>query len=211
EAILFRSGRAVDRWLKRSQAEGVEGVTTKTPRDFGFLRGRWSCAILAPLLRDRQGVTASRETVRRWPQRGHLVYRRPLPVLQPDEEERRAKLAELRKLQDGLPDDETAVWQDEVEIHTNPKLGQMRMLNGQQAKVEMPGTNTKRHPSGSIPWRTGQVFVTEAAPKQGRDGALFLKHPDDPRRRLRRYKKFHVIGGNASGHTGLEVIQYLWT
>jgi hypothetical protein len=86
----------------------------------------------------------------------------------------------------------------------------MRMLNGQQAKVEMPGTNTKRHPSGSIHWRTGQVSVTEAAPEQGRDGALSLKHPDDLRRRSRRYKKIHVIGGNASGHTGLEVIQYLW-
>src|SRR5512143_2621401 len=108
EAMLFCSSRTVDRWLKRFQAEGVGGltgkkrgrpfrfglgwvavlvswVTTKTPRDFGFLRSRWSCALLALLLRDREGVNASRETVRRWLHRGHLVYRRPRPVLKPDE------------------------------------------------------------------------------------------------------------------------------
>ena len=233
EALLFWSSRTVDRWLKRFQAEGVAGLTgrkrgrpfrlglgwvavlvtwvaTKTPRDFGFLRSRWSCALLVLLLREREGVTASRETVRRWLHRGHLVYRRPRPILKPDEEERQVKLAELRKLLEDLPEDETVVWQDEVEVHTNPKIGRMWMPKGHQAKVETPGTNPKRHLSGSIPWRTGQVFVTEGAPKQGRTGALFLKHLDELRRRLRRYKKVHVICDNASGHTSLEVIQYLW-
>src|SRR5665213_2176494 len=79
EAVLFCSSRTVDRWLKRFEAEGFEGltgrkrgrpfrlglgwvavlvawVTTKTPGDFGFLRSRWSCAVLALLLRDREGV-----------------------------------------------------------------------------------------------------------------------------------------------------------
>jgi putative transposase len=233
EAMLFCSSRTVDRWLKRFQTEGVAGltgrkrgrpfrhglgwvavlvswVTTKTPGDFGFLRSRWSCALLALLPRDREGVRARRETVRRWLHRGNLVYRRPRPVLVPDEEERQAKLAELGTLREGLPDDETAARQDEVEIHTDPKIGRMWMFKGHQAKVETPGTNQKRHLSGSIPGRTGTVFVTEAAPKQGRDGAVFLKHLDELRQRLRRYKKIDVIGDNASGHTSLEVIQYLW-
>jgi transposase len=233
EAMLFCSSRTLDRWKKRFEDQGIDGltgrkrgrpfrfslawvavlvswVTTKTPRDFGFLRSRWSCAILALLLRQQHDLKVSRETVRRFLHRGHLVYRRPRPVLKPDEEERQAKLAELRKLLEGLPGDETAVWQDEVEVHTNPKIGQMGMLKGQQAKVETPGTNKKRHLSGSIHWRTGTVFVTEAAPKQGRDGALFIKHLDELRQRLRRYKKIHVICDNASCHTSLEVIEYLW-
>jgi hypothetical protein len=33
--------------------------------------------------------------------------------------------------------------------------------------------------------------MTEAAPKQGRGGALFLKHLDHRRQRLRRYRKIH--------------------
>src|SRR3954454_14250285 len=84
EAMLFCSSRTVDRWLKRFQADGVAGltgkkrgrpfrlglvwvallvtwVTTKAPSDFGFLRSRWSCAVLALLLRDREGVAASPE------------------------------------------------------------------------------------------------------------------------------------------------------
>jgi putative transposase len=233
EARLFWSSRTLDRGRKRFEAEGIEGltgrkrgrpfrlglgwiavlvtwVTTKTPRDFGFLRSRWSCAVVALLLHDRHGVEVSRETVRRWLHRGHLVYRRPRPTLKPDEQERQAKLAELRALLEGLPDDETAVWQDEVEIHTNPKIGRMWMFKGQQAKLETPGTNKKRHLSGSIPWRTGQTFVTEAAPKPGRNGALFLKRRDDLRRKLRRYRKIHVICDNAGGPTSLEVIPDLW-
>ena len=124
----------------------VTWVTTKTPRDFGFLHSRWSCAALALLLREREGVTASRETVRRLLHRGNLVYRRPRPILKPDERERQTKLAELRKLLEDLPEDETAVWQDEVEIHTNPKIGRMWMLKGRQAEVETPGTNKKQQP-----------------------------------------------------------------
>ncbi len=229
EAMLFCSSRTVDRWLKRFQAEGVAGltgrkrgrpfrlglgwvavlvswVTTQTPSDFGFLRSRWSCVLLAVLLREREGVTASRETVRRWLHRGRLVYRRPRPTLKPNEEERQAKLAELRKMLEGLPDNETAVWQDEVEVHTNPKIGRMWMLVGQQAEVETPGTNKKRHLSGSIHWRTGQVFVTEAAPKQGRNGcsvhqapgraaAEAAALPEDPRH-LRQRGLSHQPGGD---------------
>ena len=233
EAMLFCSSRTVDRWLKRFRDEGVPGltgrkrgrpfrlgfswvavvtywVTHRVPSDFGFLRSRWSCAVLALLLHERHGVTAGRETVRRMLHRGNLVYRRPRPVPPPNVEERRARLAELRTLLEGLPADETAVWQDEVEIHTNPKIGRMWMLKGHQATVQTPGTNKKQHLAGSIHWRTGQVWVTEAAPKQGRNGALFIAHLEDLRRRLRRYKTIHVICDNAGFHTSQEVIEYLW-
>jgi putative transposase len=233
EAVLFCSSRTVDRWLKRFEAEGIEGltgrkrgrpfrfgiwwvavvvawVTAKTPRDFGFLRSRWACATVALLLHEKYDLTVSRETVRRWLRRGDLVYRRPRPVLGPTDPERQAKLDKLRALLANLPDDETVVWQDEVEVHTNPKIGRMWMFRGKQAEVETPGTNKKRHISGSIHWRTGTVFLTEAAPKQGRNAALFIKHLDDLRRRLRRYKKVHVICDNAKFHTCQSVIEYLW-
>lgn len=58
--------------------------------------------LLALLLREREGVRVSRETVRRWLHRGDLVYRRPRPTLKPDEDERQAKLAELRKVLEDL-------------------------------------------------------------------------------------------------------------
>jgi transposase len=233
-SLLFCSSRTIDRWVKRFHAEGMEGlggrkpgrpfrlaaadwvavvvewVTEKVPRDFGFLRGRWSCGTLALLIRESKGVAVGRETVRRWLREGGLVYRRPRPVLGPTDEQREAKLAALRRLLVDLPADETAVFQDEVDINTNPKIGSMWMARGYQAEVETPGNNEKRYLSGSIHWRTGQVFVTEGRPKQGRDTALFLAHLDDLRSRLRRYRKVHVICDNARCHTSEAVAVYLW-
>ena len=231
--LLFCSSRTIDRWVKRFQAEGVEGlaghkpgrpfrfaaewiagvvewVTQMAPRDFGFLRSRWCCEAVAILMLELHQVEVSRETVRRWLHRGNLVYRRPRPVLKPTDPERQGKLNALRALLAGLPDDETAVFQDEVDINTNPKIGAMWMVKGNQAKVETPGTNEKRYLSGSIHWRTGQVFLTQGRPKQGRDTALFLAHLDELRSRLRRYRKIHVICDSAKCHTSDEVAIYLW-
>jgi putative transposase len=165
--LLFCSSRAIDRWVKRFHAEGVQGVaghkpgrpfrlaadwvavvvgwvTTKVPRDFGFLRSRWCCEAVAVLMLELHQVEVRRETVRRWLHRGHLVYRRPRPVVGPKDPERQAKLDALRALLAGLPADETAVFQDEVDINTNPKIGSMWMVKGQQATVETPGNNEKR-------------------------------------------------------------------
>ena len=231
--LLFCSSRTIDRWVKRFHEEGVEGlaghkpgrpfrfaadwiaiviewVTKHAPRDFGFLRSRWCCeAVALVILRDYQ-LSVSRETVRHWLHRGGLVYRRSRPTLGPTDEERQAKLDKLRALLAGLPDDETAVFQDEVDINTNPKIGSMWMVRGEQAEVETPGNNEKRYLSGSIHWRTGQVFLTEGQPNQGRDTALFLAHLDDLQSRLRRYRKIHVICDNAACHTSQAVAIYLW-
>ncbi len=231
--LLFCSSRTIDRWVKRYHTDGVEGlaghkpgrpfrfaaswvatvvawVTQKTPRDVGFLRSRWCCEAVVILLLREHHLEVSREAVRRWLHRGNLVDRRPRPTLGPTDEEREAKLNKLRTLLAGLPDDETAVCQDEVDLNTNPKIGAMWMVMGQQAKVETPGNHEKRYLAGSIQWRTGQVFLTEGKPKQGRNTALFLAHLDELRSRLRRYKRIHVICDNAKCHTSNEVAVYLW-
>src|SRR5512144_562708 len=230
--LLFCSSRTIDRWVKRFRQEGVDGlaghktgrpfrfaadwvqvvvawVTTTAPTAFGFLRSRWCCEAVAVLMRELHQVEVSRETVRRWLHRGNLVYRRPRPTLKPKDPDRQAKLDTLRQLLAKLPDDETAVFQDEVDINTNPKIGSMWMVKGQQAEVTTPGTNEKRYLAGSIHWRTGQVFVTAGKPKQGRNTALFLAHLDELRSRLRRYRKIHVMGDRAKCHTSEAVAIYL--
>jgi putative transposase len=228
-ALLFCSSRTIDRWIKRFHAEGVEGiaghkpgrpfrldpdclgvvlywVTTKLPTDFGFLRSRWTCGVLALLLWSRHGLDVSPETVRRWLHRGEMVYRRPRPTVGPEDEQREAKLERLRKLPAELPADETVVWEDEADINTNPEIGRMWMRRGQQATIPTPGTNDKRYVAGSIHWRTGIVFATEG-PK--RDEKLFLAHLEGLRRRLRRYRKIHVICDCAKFHHSNAVQEYL--
>ena len=151
------------------------------------------------LAEDHQ-VRVSPETVRRWPRRAGLVWRRPRPVPRPRDPQRESKLNALRQLLRGLPEGETAVFMDEVEVNTNPKIGSMWMLEGQQAQVETPGTNEKRLLAGSIHRRTGRLILTEGEPEQGRDAALFCAHLDGLRRAFRHYKVIHVICDNVNTH-----------
>ena len=155
-------------------------------------------------------VEVSRETVRRWLHRGGMVYRRPRPVLGPKDPERQAKLDALRKLLDELPEDETAVFQDEVDINTNPKIGAMWMFKGQQAKVETPGNNREALPVRFDPLADRAGLPHRGGAEAGRNTALFLAHLDDLRSRLRRYRKIHVICDQATCHTSEAVAIYLW-
>jgi transposase len=175
-------------------------VTDLTPRTFGFLRSRWTCALAALLLRQTYGLRVSAETIRRRLHEADLVWCRPRPVLRPTDPNREAILAELRYLLSHLPADETAVWEDEVDINTNPKLGAMWMPKGHQEAVETPGTNEKRYLAGSLSWRTGALVYTLGSQ---RDGELFVRHLDDLRRHLRRYRVIHVLCDNARFHQAL--------
>ena len=113
----------------------------------------------------------------------------------------------IRRLLATLPDDETAGFQDEVDINTNPKIGSMWMFRGQQAEVVTPGTNVKRYLTGSLHWRTGKLLVS--SPGTQRNADLFVRHLDDLRRWLRGYRRIHVICDNAKFHDCAKVQKFL--
>jgi putative transposase len=222
-AVLFTSPDTIARWKSRFHRGGVDEVLgqprgrkrsaawawaavvvawvlTRRPAEFGFARSRWSCEAVAVVLREDYRTPVSRETVRRWLRQAGLVWRRPRPTLRPKDPDRQAKLDALRELLGGLPDDETAVFMDEVDINLNPKIGPMWMRRGEQATVETPGTNEKRYLAGSIHWRTGRVVLTEGLPREGRSAGLFCRHLDGLRRAFRHYKVIHVVCDNARTH-----------
>jgi putative transposase len=187
---------AVVRWLLRG-----------TPRDFGFFRARWSCGLLALLLWEEHRLRLSPETIRRGLRRMEFVWRRPRPVVGPRDPEHAAKVRQIRRLLRALPRDETAVFEDEVDVHLNPKIGSCWMPRGQQAEVTTPGNNEKRHLAGSLHWRTGRLLLS--ASDRQRNAALFVAHLEDLRRRLRAYRLIHVICDNARFHDCRAVRAYL--
>lgn len=194
---------AVPSWLQRVG----HWLAHKSPEDFGYFRTRWSCETLAEVLAWETGESRSAETVRRGLHRLGFVWRRPRPVVGPVDPDHVQKLAKIQELLRNLPPDETAVFQDEVDIHLNPKIGSCWMPKGQQAEVATPGNNVKRHLAGSLVWRTGRLLVS--LPGTRRNADLFVAHLDDLRRRLRAFGVIHVICDNASFHNCKKVQTYL--
>ncbi len=185
----------------------AQWLLTKSPEDFGYFRRRWSCETLAEVLAWETGMRLSAETVRRGLHEMGFVWRRPRPVVGPEDPEYAEKLRRIRRLLTALPRDETAVFQDEVDVHLNPKIGSCWMVRGQQAEVRTPGNNEKRHLAGSLVWRTGTLLVSAAGRR--RNAELFVAHLEDLRCRLRGYRKIHVICDNASFHGSRLVQEYL--
>jgi transposase len=222
--VLYCSTATIARWKRRFERCGVAGLLEErrgrketaagplgvwaatvvrwtlklTPKFFGLVRSRWSCEALVLVLLETYQVKVSRETVRRWLARGRIVWRRPRPALGPKDPQRRKKLAELREFLGNLPPDEAAVFQDEVDVNSNPKIGCMWMRKGKQAQVLTPGTNQKKYLAGSLDWRSGKLVAT---PGDRRDARLFVAHLDDLRRRYRHCHVIHVICDNARFHT----------
>ena len=129
------------------------------------------------------------------------------PVLKPTDPEYEPKLRRIQRLLKTLPENEVAVFQDEVDVHLNPKTDSMWMRKGQQAEVTTPGNNRKCHVSGSLVWKTRTLLVSQ--PEAKRNADLFMNHLDDLRRRLRCWKRIHVILDNARFHDCRKVWKYL--
>lgn len=195
--------RPVPSWLLKI----LNWLTGSTPRDFGYFRSRWSCDTLAHLLAFETGLRLCGETVRRALHRLGFVWRRPRPIVGPTDPDHREKLQKIQHLLATLPTDEAAVFEDEVDLQLNPKIGSMWMKRGQQAEVVTPGNNRKCHVAGSLIWNTGTLLVSD--PHLHRNTTQFLAHLDDLRFRLRSWKKIHVICDNAKFHDARAVRQYL--
>jgi transposase len=163
--------------------------------------------MLAEVLAWELSIRVSAEAVRRGLRQLGYVWRRPRPVIGLNDPEYNQKLRRIQTLLRRLPKDETAVFQDEVDVQLNPKIGSCWMRRGEQAVIVTPGNNVKRHLAGSLAWRSGRLFVS--APASRRNTDLFVNHLDDLRRRLRGFRKIHVICDNAAFHTCRRVREYI--
>lgn len=64
------------------------------------------------------------------------------------------RIREIRRLLASLPKGHVAVYEDEVDIHLNPKIGLDWMVRGQQKEVVTPGQNQKRYLAGTDHFKT---------------------------------------------------------
>jgi len=112
------------------------------------------------------------------------------------------RLNAIEKLLRNLPPDEVAYYEDEVDIHLNPKIGPDWMVCGQQKEVATPGKNEKRYLAGAQSVRGKDMIWVEGERK---NSMLFIRllwelvqrHPDA--------KAIHVILDNYSIHKTQQV------
>ena len=124
--------------------------------------------MLVETLRRRTGVrlhvaTMSRALALIRARRGQSAPDRRLPLAQGGENPQ-AERASTGWSQT-LPRREVAVYEDEVDVHLNPKIGLDWMVCGQQKEVETPGQNEKRYLAGALDVRTGQLTWVEGMKK----------------------------------------------
>ena len=113
------------------------------------------------------------------------------------------RLAWIRRLIRNLGPDEVAVYEDEVDIHLNPKIGPDWMLQGTQKTVLTPGKNQNRYLAGALNARTGRLTWVEAEHKNSQ--LFILQLWQLVGRDYSKAKRIHLILDNYRIHSSLQV------
>lgn len=148
-------------------------VVRATPQRYGWRRPTWTRELLIETMVRQTGTRIHASTMSRALALVKARRGRPRPTVGcPWGKARKTRrLNALRALVATLPARHVAVYEDEVDIHLNPKIGLDWMGYGQQKDVLTPGQNVKRYLAGALDTRTGQVLWVEGHRKTS---ALFI-------------------------------------
>src|SRR5262249_35606463 len=170
-----------------------------SPQKHGWRRPTWTRELLVETMARKTGVRIHVATMSRALALIRARRGRPRPTVRcpwsPAAKARR--LGAIRHLLATLPRRNVAVYEDEVDIHLNPKIGLDWMVRGQQKEVVTPGTNEKRCLAGALDVRTGLLTWVEGERKAS---ALFIALLGQLRAGYPRAEAIHVILDNYRIH-----------
>jgi transposase len=221
--ILKLHNTTVYRILKRFQAYGEAGledgradngsekldnrylsklyrVVRATPKAYGWRRPTWTRELLVATMVRLTGVRIHVATMSRALAQIKARRGRPRPTVGCPWA-KAAKTRRLNRIQQvlaTLPRRERAFYEDEVDIHLNPKIGWDWMIEGQQKEVPTPGKNQKRYLAGALEVRTRVLTWVEGERKTS---YLFLDLLDKLRQRYPEARRIHLILDNYRIHS----------
>ncbi|EGG5375979.1 IS630 family transposase, partial [Salmonella enterica] len=227
--LLCAARSSVGRWINWFTLHGVEGLKSlrpgraprwpvadilqllpllvqRSPKDFGWLRSRWSTELLALVINRLFDVTLHRSTLHRYLRQADMVWRGAAPTLKikdPHYEEKRLVIDQA------LAQEQTAhpvFYQDEVDIDLNPKIGADWMPKGQQKRIATPGQNQKHYLAGALHSGTGRVHYVSGSSKSS---DLFISLLETLRRTYRRAKTITLVADNYIIHKSRKVERWL--
>jgi transposase len=179
-------------------------VVASSPREHGFARPTWTREMLVVVLQRKLGVQVHVSTMSRALAEIGARRGRPKPTVAcPWSKAAKTKrLREIEALLADLPADEVAVYEDEVDIHLNPKIGWDWMVPGQQKEVLTPGKNEKRYLAGAQNAHTGEMHWVEGDKK---NSLLFIRLLWELTQHYPDAKRIHVILDNYAIHSTQQV------
>ena len=176
------------------------------PKDYGWHRAGWTLELLALQIEADTGVKISCSYVYQLLQQLGPRRGRPRPGLRIPVRGRRKVLEKIRKLVNRASAEDEVFYQDEADLHLNPKIGSTYLKRGQQTLVLTPGKNVKRYVFGALNARTGRIIQLVA---QRKNSDLFIEFLDQLKRAYRRARRIHLVLDNYIIHKSRKVRRYL--
>jgi transposase len=148
-------------------------VVRAIPKCYGWRRPTWTRELLVETMGRQTGTRVHVTTMSRALALVQARRGRPRPTVGCPwaKSAKTRRLNAIRTLVAALPREHVAVYEDEVDIHLNPKIGLDWMVRGQQKEVGTPGQNVKRYLAGALDTRSGQLLWVEGERK---NSALFV-------------------------------------
>lgn len=180
-----------------------------SPEDYGWARPTWTQELLARQLGRETGVRVSESTVGRMLAAlgARWGMARPTVACPLGTRAQARRVRAIETLLGTLPAGEQAFYEDEVDIHLNPRIGRDWMLPGDQKTVLTPGQNQKHYLAGALHTRTGQVLWVGNGRK---NSYLFLQLLRKLTDAFPGTAKLHVILDNYGIHSS-QLVQWALT
>jgi transposase len=194
------------RWPFEQICVLLHQLVKRSPGDFGYQRSRWSTELLTIKINEITGCKLHASTVRRWLPSAGVVWRRAAPTLRIRDPHKEEKMAAIREALEHRSAEHPVFYEDEVDIHLNPKIGADWQVCGEQKRIVTPGQNEKYYLAGALHSGTGKVSYVGGSSKSS---SLFISLLEHLRATYRRAKQITLIVDNYIIHKSRETLRWL--
>ncbi len=147
-------------------------LTAGQPPDFGWSRSTWTIEVICLEVQRQLSVLVSEAQMGRLLRKARCRRVRPKQTIALAPADRADQMARLRDTLEALDEDDVVLYEDEVDIHLNPKVGPDWAPAGVRKTVVTPGRNKKHYIAGAYDPRTREL-VSVDGPSKSSD--LFIK------------------------------------
>lgn len=169
------------------------------PSDYGWARSRWTTTLLSQEVERQLGVELSNVQTYRYLKQTGCRWRRPKPTVDKGPDDADEQLAEMRqRLVWNRGRNEVLLFEDEMKVQLNPKVGADWMPPNKRKKLITPGQNRTAYVAATYNPRTDHMVWAMARSNDSDLLEILLRMVAD---RYRGWGTIHMVMDNYSTHT----------